>query len=103
VTAAFVLFVEVDGVVHVKMAHIFGEGLSLDFDKQMVVVGHEAVVVYGDVMASSMSAHELFEVFIIFFFVFEDYSLFNTSVDDMIKAVDFYTGFSGHGILLLVV
>ena len=61
----FVFFVEVDCVVHVELPHIPGEILLCDLYEQMVVVGHEAVVVEGDVMAFGIEAHQLFEVFIV--------------------------------------
>jgi hypothetical protein len=65
----------------------------------MVVVGHEAVVVDGDIIASGIKAHQLFEVLIVVF-VFEYDSLFDSTVDDVVEAIDLYTGFSGHGGLL---
>jgi hypothetical protein len=63
------------------------------------MVGHEAIVVYGDVMVSGIQAHQLFEVFVVFF-VFEHYSLFDSTIDNVVEAVDLYAGFSGHGRLL---
>ena len=97
-TAAFVLFVEIDRVVHAQLAHVFRKRLSFDFDKQMVMVGHEAVVVDGDVVVSGIQSYQLFEVFVVFL-VFEDDSLFDATIDNVVKTVNLYAGFSGHALL----
>jgi hypothetical protein len=98
-SASVMFFIEVDSIVHIELSHIFGECLSFDFDEQVVVVGHEAIVVDSDIMRLGIKAHQLFEVCIVLF-VFKDHSLFNTTVDDMIKAVYFDAGFTGHELLL---
>ena len=65
VSCSFVFFVEVDGIVHIELTHILGEGFSFDFYEQMIVIGHQAVVVDSDTTTFGIKAHQLFEVFII--------------------------------------
>ena len=56
----------------------------LGLDEQVVVVAHEAVVVYDDAVGFSMRAEELYKIFIIIT-VTKDYALFYSSVDDVVS------------------
>jgi len=73
----------------------------LYLQQQMVMVAHEAVVVDLDTVALGVGTHQIFEVIVIFSFE-EDRSLLYASIDDMVIAWDFYTGFSGHGCFPIV-
>ena len=93
-----VFFVEVDGVVHIELAHEFREIARGGFDEQMVVVRHQAVVVQSDPLTLQGVAHQRFEVFIVAC-LFEDDSSLHSPVDDMIIARYLETRFSRHDFL----
>jgi hypothetical protein len=93
--ASTMFFVEVNGVVHIELSHIFRKRRGFDFDEEMIMVGHEAVVMDRNVESLRIRADQLFEIFIILL-VPKDHSLFDTAVDDMVEAGNLNAGFSGH-------
>ena len=63
------------------------------------MIAHQAIVVNGNLEAFSIKAHEFFKMIIISR-LFIDNPLFDTSIDDMVYAGQFYAGFARHTLFL---
>ena len=81
---------------HIELAHIFGEVFTTDFQQDMVVVTHQAVVVDRDGVLFGVSAHQCFEASVIFGLM-EDLSTLYAPIENMIVARNLYTRSACHG------
>ena len=92
---SFVFFIEVNGVVHIELSHILGEIFLSDFQKDMIMVVHETIVMDSNTVSFGIKAHQLFKVGKIGRF-FKNRSLFYTSVDDVVVSIYLYAWSSWH-------
>jgi hypothetical protein len=95
VSYSFVFFIEVNGVVHIELSHILGEVFLSDFQKDMIMVIHETIVMDSNTVSFGIKAHQLFKVGKIGRF-FKNRSLFYTSVDDVVVSIYLYAWSSWH-------
>ncbi len=94
VAGTLILFVKVDGVVHIEQTHKFGKGGVVDLYKEMVMDAHQTEVVECDAVDSGSGAEQLFEGYKVRL-IEKDFATLYTVVDDVVKAENLEAGFSG--------